>query len=732
MLKKTILTTAGALIVTMMTATFIERFRGTDYVGEQIYGSWWFVALWAVMAIASLAYSLRRKLHKRLAVMMLHISFVVILAGALTTFLTARRGKVHLRQGIPTNTYSHDDGRSELLPFTLELTKFNIEYYPGTDAPMDYASVIESGGETISVSMNSIGSIQGYRFFQSGYDEDMQGTYLGMAYDPWGIGVTYAGYFLLFLSIACIMLSRKTRIRQLLHDATKPFIILFLLIPSTSFASTANEEKEAEIASEMGRLCVLYNGRICPVNTLATDFLTKLSGRASWNGHSADEVFCGWILHPTKWEKEKLIRIKDSSVRDILGIEDQWASFDDFWDNQNRYKLEKPLRMAMLEGDAATKKRLSDADEKFNIIRMLYGGELMHIFPYTANGRLTWYSPVATELPENMKVEEWNFIRKAIERMTECVASGDYQGAMNIVRKIGEYQQKRGNEVSGVIPSRFAVSMEILLNRLTSMKWLTFCLLTISMLLMIAITTRGNLATSSNPRSKTMILQYAVAVIIATYLSILLAMRWYVSRHMPLSNGYETMIFMAWAVVILTLLLSTRMRILIAFGPFLSSICMLVATIGGQNPQITQLMPVLQSPLLSTHVMVIMFAYSLFALQMMIGITALFKRREAEQVAHLTATSQLLLYPAVFLLTIGIFIGAIWANVSWGRYWGWDSKEVWALITMLIYALPFHQESVRFLRSPLRYHTYMVLAFLSVLFTYFGVNYLLTGMHSYA
>ena len=156
--------------------------------------------------------------------------------------------------------------------------------------------------------------------------------------------------------------------------------------------------------------------------------------------------------------------------------------------------------------------------------------------------------------------------------------------------------------------------------------------------------------------------------------------------------------------------------------------------IASGSPQITPLMPVLASPLLSVHVMTVMIAYALFALQVLLGVQAFFliRKRKTEELQRTTALSQLMLYPAVFLLVIGIFLGAVWANVSWGTYWSWDSKESWALITFMVYAVPFHRVSLSRFNSPSFYHAYMVCAFLAVLATYFGVNYVLGGMHSYA
>ena len=220
------------------------------------------------------------------------------------------------------------------------------------------------------------------------------------------------------------------------------------------------------------------------------------------------------------------------------------------------------------------------------------------------------------------------------------------------------------------------------------------------------------------------------------YLTLTIALRGYIGNHLPLSNGYETMQFMAWVTLILSFYLQKRFILILPFGFLLCGLALLVSMLGEANPQITKLMPVLASPLLSIHVVVIMVAYSLLAFVMLNGVAAFilrFTHKEyRESVECLQLISRIILYPAVFLLAIGIFVGAVWANVSWGRYWGWDPKEVWALITMLVYALALHPASLHYFRRPLFFHLFSIVAFLTVLITYFGVNFLLGGMHSYA
>ena len=370
--KKLILALYTFIMVCIGFATIMEKYHDTGFVREHIYGAWWFSTLWAILTVASCACFFKQRLYKRFAVMLLHLSFVVILAGALVTQLFARSGVVTLRTGLPAMSYVDHEGNRQPLPFSLTLKEFRIVNYPGTDAPLDYQSVIQTtGGDTspteVLVSMNHIGHIGGYRFFQSSFDSDGQGVLLGVGYDPYGIAVTYCGYLLLLVGIIATLLSRKTRMRTLYRKAMQPLAILLVL---ASYASPlrANDDLQTvdkDIAHRMGAISVLYNNRICPLNTVATDFVTKLSGKASWKGYSADEIFTSWMIYYSPWEKEKMIRVKNRDVQRLLGIDGQWACYSDFLDEYKEYKLKKAVE-DMRNGDGSIpKKGLMEADEKF-------------------------------------------------------------------------------------------------------------------------------------------------------------------------------------------------------------------------------------------------------------------------------------------------------------------------------------------------------------------------------
>lgn len=715
------------IVVCIGFATIIEKYHGTTFVSEQIYGAWWFTALWAVLTVTACAYMLKQQLYKRMAVFLLHLSFVVILAGALTTHLFAKRGTVRLRTGFAENIYIDKDHRVEQFPFTLTLKEFRIVNYPGTDAPLDYQSVIQSDHGEVIVSMNNIGRLDGYRLFQQSYDTDGGGVTLGVSYDPWGIGITYIGYLLLLIGIIATLLSRKTQMRSLYQKAvkTKTLLLLFYLFSFVPSAAQANETLpvvDKDIAHRLGTVSVLYNNRICPLNTVATDFVTKLSGNASWNGYSADEIFVSWMIYYSPWEQQKIIRVKSRDVQQLLGISGQWASYSDFIDEYHEYKLKD----AALGHLPAEKKALMDADEKFHIIEMFYKGQFVRIFPYRIDKTINWYMPGAQSMPREIPVKEQFFIKQAMDFLTECIVTGQKERAFEIIAKIKLFQW---DMIGDLLPTGRTMKAELFYNTLRSQKWPVFLALTISILLCVFM-----LLSVCGRWFQTASLTFII--LLEGYVTLQLALRWWLSGHIPVSNGPETMLFMAWVVLLLTLFLRKSMGIITAFGPLISSFCLLVATLGGSSSQITPLMPVLQSPLLSVHVMTVMCAYALFALQLLLGIYAiLLNRKHHDQLDKLdraTSLSQLLLYPAVFLLTIGIFLGAVWANVSWGNYWSWDPKETWALITLMIYAVPFHSTSIPMFKKPVVYHVYMIGAFLSVVITYFGVNYLLGGMHSYA
>lgn len=707
MIKRIVSTLYIVVIAVMAIATIIEKYQGTQFVSENIYGSWWFSALWAVLTAFAIVYFLKRKV-RRWSTIALHLSFVLILAGALLTHLTASQGTLHLRQGEVT--------KDKALPFSIRLDRFNINYHEGTMAASNYVSrftVIDNDNEVKGeTSMNSIFSHRGIRLYQSGYDPDERGAYLSYNSDPWGIPVTYTAYGLLFLSLVWILLDPKGRFRQTLKETSRSAVLLIvlLLLPVTA---NAQRTLPRETAEEFGRLYVVYNNRVCPMQTLALDFTKKLCGKRSYNGFSAEQVLAGFIFFPEDWNKEPLLKIKGGAMKDRLQLPDMCSVNTFFNHDMGGYILGPYLREAYNGNNDAFHKDVMKMDDRLMLIMELRQGKPLTLFPYKSGA--PWLSPT-DKLPEEMTAENKTFIQNVFNLLFEDALSGNWQHFSNIVAGMKKYQKKYG---ASSLPTATQTKAERLYNSVPFATILFMVCLTMAFLSVIR-------------RRPVQWISIGILALSFAALTLCMALRWIISGTIPMANGYETMLLMAWMIQLMSLLLCRRFPIIITFGLLMSGFFLLVSHISQMDPQISHVMPVLSSPLLSLHVSIIMMAFALLSLTFIIGIFSLVMPKNTELSTQNYKLSILFLFPAMTCLGFGIFIGAIWANISWGTYWSWDPKEVWALITFMVYAIALHDKSLPWLRNPKHFHLFMVLAFLTILMTYFGVNYFLGGMHSYA
>ncbi len=722
------------IVVVLMVATIIEKFYGTTFVYENIYTSAPMVALWSVASLIALIYIVKQRLHKMPITLMLHLSFLLILMGALTTHIWGVQGKVHLCIGEEVRSFTNAEGEAKEFPFTLILHDFELQYYKGTFAPMDYVSHIEivEGKQQIEgkVSMNNILTHSNYRLYQVGYDRDGKGATLAVSYDPWGIGITYAGYIALLISMICFFFQSNSRFRTLLHHpALKRTVVV--LVTFFGIISAKGEERMPltlphDIATKFGDLHIYYNDRICPLQTFAKDFTTKLYGKPTYRGLTAEQVVMGWFFFYDDWKHEPMIKIKGGEIQRLLGIEGKYARLTDFVSIEG-YKLERALR-----GEEVSNRQNAElANEKFNLVSMLAMGNLLKIYPYrNSDNIVTWYS-LADKLPAEVPYEQWLFIGQSMNLVAEKIMLKEYDEVASLLDKIGKYQAK---EAGDVLPPSWRFEAEKLYNSANINRPLAMVCITLGIVIFLIFCLSSSFR---HGHSRWLNTSLAVGLgVVLLYLTLQIALRWIVSDHIPLSNGFETMQFMSWCSALIALCTMRKFCMALPLGYLLCGLPLLVSMMGEATPRITQLMPVLQSPLLSIHVVVIMIAYSLLAFVLMNGITAIVlrytKRDHQAEMEYLLVVSNIMLYPAVFLLATGIFVGAVWANISWGRYWGWDPKEVWALITLLIYSAALHITSLGKFRNPIFFHTFMIIAFLTVLITYFGVNYILGGMHSYA
>lgn len=731
---------AALLTVILIAASVTEHLADSDTARRLLYTSPLTLALWGVCTVTSLVYLTRRIGGKHPATLLFHAAFAVILAGAAVTHFTGEKGSLTLlREGRAVNGFLLDNGHVARLPFSIRLVDCHTEYHPGTLAATDYVSIVEvrqNNRKTTrdTISMNRILDCRNYRFYQTSMNGE--GSTFTVTHDPWGIGVTYCGYLLLLTAGILFFFNPRSDFRRLLrHPLLRHTALLLLLtaLPATAGAE-APKTLQRGLARHFGELYIYHNDRVCPVQTLATDFCLQLCGKDTWNGLTAEQVLTGWIFYYEDWRNEPMIRIKSRRVRELLGIRSEYASLGDFYSPQG-YKLE-----AALSGQPD--KDILEADGKCRLVETVCTGAAIRIFPFRPAGsdRAQWLS-WTDAMPRDLPLENWKFINGSMEYVARQILHGKNIRADEALRKIREYQQEQAG--SGHLPDENHFRAEILYNRIRHNRTAAILSLVCGLLTLI-VRYRSLLSKQTGRLSierKLLPAAQGILGLLALFLLSTLALRGYVSGHWPLSNGYETMQFMAFATALLTLALCRRFPFLLPFGFLLCGFTLLVSTIGQNPSQISQLMPVLASPLLSLHVVVIMLAYSLLAFTATGSLTALSlhlaaRRKntaEAErQVELLAVTNRLMLYPALMLLAAGIFIGAVWANQSWGTYWSWDPKETWALVTLLVYAFPLHVRSLPLLHRPLCFHLYIFLAFATVLMTYFGVNYLLGGMHSYA
>ncbi len=754
MVKKIIFILYILVLVCMAAATIVEKSQGTDYAHAHYYGAWWFILIWAVLAALGAFYIIKRKV-KCASTLALHLSFIIILAGALLTHISAKRGMIHLRIGQPTDTYMAQDEeqgmKEEKLPFSLCLQKFEAKMHDGTNAVADYSSkfTVTDGDETSEgeVSMNNIYSHRSYRLYQSSYDEDGKGSVLAINADPFGIPVTYTGYALLFISLVWMLFDPKGGYRKLLKSPLlKKGALITALILSMGNIQTLHAESATgnlqnavlpkETAEKFGELHILYNDRICPVQTFALDFCKKIYGARSYQGLTAEQVLSGWVFYGNTWASEPFIKIKSGEMKTAMNLPD-YASLNTFFNREmGGYTIGQYVQEYYNGQQDKFHQQAADIDGKIQIIMELREGVSLKVLPYTFTknvkatkdhpfikaGTTTWFSPV-DKLPQAVEHQHALYIRNVFSLLNGDVKAGNTSRVNEFFVKMKKYQEvSSGNS----LPTATQYKAERINNAFPFATILFMANLTLGFIALFYTIYR------MTKKREIKVLNIALPILLGvSFLALTfgLALRWIISGNIPMSNGYESMLTVAWFVMLISILMQLRIRIVMVFGFLISGFFLLVSHINQMDPAIGQMMPVLNSPLLSIHVSIIMMSYALLSLTFICGIMGICMRSHGEE---LQALSRIFLYPALTTMGFGIFIGAIWANVSWGNYWSWDSKETWALITFMIYAVVVHTHSLSVFRKPLVYHIYITLAFLSIAMTYFGVNYFLTGMHSYA
>lgn len=734
--------------------------------------------------------------------------------------------------------------REIALPFSLELRDFQLERYPGSNAPSSYASEITILDKTHNINepyrifMNNVLDYGGYRFFQSSYDQDELGTILSVNKDPGKIP-TYIGYTLLTFGLLWNFFTRNGRFVRLgrFLESQKLMSVLLLctlMLGTNLYAESGkiethskevdltkpqtppsevnqtvktptNEEMQAallnditpkemeeklnqikqnskEHAKKFGLLLVQdFGGRIKPVDTLALDFIHKITGKDNFLGFSNDQLFLAMLIYPDILKKFKMIQTKTAKLREIIGVDknEKYIAFEDAF-GDNAYKLANYLEEANRKKPALRDQFDKDViavDERINAAYLIYTAQSLRIFPQIGDlkeeyqkmlreknaaippemmqmmgiageseDKTTWYAPVDAMVMFNSK--DSSIIQKVIQAyffsymsaipLSPSTKEGEeaWKQADSALELIAQLQQKFGGEI---LPDSTRVDMEVFLNHYNIFNNLTYVYILLGVVLFLSVIIQifRNQAAYSNFG---MVLYVLIAL--STILFTLgLAMRWYIGEHAPWSNAYESMIYIAWAGAISGVIFFRQSFLALSMASILAGISLFVAHLGFMDPQIGNLVPVLKSYWLNIHVSIITASYGFLGLCFMLGVLTLllfiFRSKKYPQldstILSLHAINEMSMILGLSMLTVGNFLGGVWANESWGRYWGWDPKETWALISIVVYVIVLH---IRFLghiwNTPFVFASLSVVAFYSILMTYFGVNFYLSGLHSYA
>ncbi|HED4582471.1 TPA: cytochrome c biogenesis protein CcsA [Campylobacter jejuni] len=654
----------------------------------------------------------------------------------------------------------------EQLPFDIYLRDFVLDRYPGSMSPASYASeiTVKNNNENFDyrIFMNNVLDYDGYRFYQSSYDQDEKGTVLSVNKDPGKIP-TYIGYFLLCLGMFMNFLNPHSRFRTLArlinkdtlkHTSVIIFILLLSFGSEKTFAQDLNSTLPVVNINHAKALATLIvqksaDGRMVPFDTLSREILEKIHQSDSYKGQNSNAVMLSMLVDVDKWQIEPFILMpQNQAVRDaianILEIPSaKYISYKDFFDENNRYKLQKYVENANRKNPNARgvfDKEIIKLDERANVVNLVFSGELFKFIPVQNNPNNVWLAPFSAVT--TLKGDEGHIVLALIQNYFSAVENafkdGNWTRADEGLKFIKEYQEKIGYKV---MPSKTKVEMEIFSNKAEIFVKLAPVYLIAGFLLLILVFSK--MVVPNLKISFIFKVVYVLNVLAFVIHTVGLGLRAYLSGHAPWSNGYESMVYIAWALSLSGVFFSRKSPIALSLTSILSGVVLMVAHLSEMNPQITNLVPVLNSYWLSIHVSVITASYGFLGLCALLGIFTLFLmcflKKDGKynlnilrNITEATRINEMAMIFGLCLLTVGNFLGAIWANESWGRYWSWDSKETWALVSILVYAAILHLRMIPKYCNQFVFALWSMFAYWVIIMTYFGVNYFLTGLHSYA
>ncbi len=662
------------------------------------------------------------------------------------------------------------------LPFSVYLNDFKLERYPGSNSPSTYSSdvkIYDTKEDTTfeqTISMNNTLTYKGFKFFQSSYAMNESATILSVNKDP-GTLPTYIGYFLLFTGLILSLFAKNGRFQKLartkheLKNITTAFVLSLLFVVSSDLQAkepVTTQEMELiknidmEHAEKLGSVLIQdYQGRIKPINSLAIEIMNKVLRKESLHGLDANQLFISMMINPRLWQKLPIIKVSDDNLKEVLGVEKsaKYFAFDNVYTNFGSYKLEDDLELANKKKPSARNrydKDLIKVDERLNIIYNHFSGAFLKLFPKIDDKNNKWLDP--TLAISVIKDEVGALNRKEAQDIASMMDNyfialkeanenkGSWDEASKKLDKIVSYQNKHANDI---IPSSWEINAELMFNKFNIFQRLTPVYLILGLILLGFVFAKIFKPTLNLQKiTNAFMILFVIAFAVHTFG---LALRWYISGHAPWSNGYESMIYIAWAIVLAGIYFSRQSVLALATTAVLSGVTLFVAHLSWLEPQITTLTPVLKSYWLTIHVSVITASYGFLGLCALLGFINLILftianknkddlRQESIKVSIKEARriNEMSMMIGVVLLIIGNFLGGIWANESWGRYWGWDPKETWTLVSILIYVVILHLHYIKAMSSNYIFSALSLVSYAAIIMTYFGVNYYLSGLHSYA
>jgi len=653
---------------------------------------------------------------------LLHLAFAVMLTGSFITMVGETRGNMQLDAGQTKGMVIQDNGRPAGLPFTIGLDSLQISRYPGSGNPSGFTSYVtvtrhgETRKETISV--NHPLRLSGWRIYQASYVPETGASVFSLAHDPLGVAVSYTGYALMLLAFLMLMFSPGSRFSRLRRQLTAIGCFALLTLVPAAYANAAETVDWNAVYAQDNR------GRIVTLDSFSRELLRKIHHEESIDGMSPSQSLIYLMANPNDiWDKPFLYQ-KNAAIADMLGQKGKLVAFCSLFDKQGNYILGKFVDEALAiptQQRSKFQKDILKLDEKANLLYAAVEGLQLPVFPVRGEDAAKWLSP-GDELSKT-GAKDSAFIRD----ITSLLLSDTSQKCVDM---LADYQSKS----SGLsLPSEGRRRQELLSNRIRPFKTAGAAYMSCALLLMVFSLTMDR---KNRLRKRLYFLASAATLLVFLLHSWGIGVRWYCSGQAPLSNSYEVTVFLSWCTALLSLALSRRSEAASALGILFSGSLLLVAGMNNMDPSITPLVPVLQSPWLMFHVAVIIAGYGCFGINFLLSLYTLGANAvlggDSSTVRKTAILVEMFALVGLMLMTIGTFLGAVWAGESWGSYWSWDPKETWALVTVLVYAVCTHSRLVPELNNPKWLCILSVLGFACVLMTYFGVNFFLVGMHSYA